>query len=487
MGQSHNVELALLLGAAFLLISVLASKVSSRLGVPALIVFIGIGMLAGSEGPGGIHFADFGLVKEIGMILLGFILFAGGMDTDWAHLRPVAWRGFALSTIGSVATAGLVGGFAHYVLGFGVFEGLLLGAIVSSTDAAAIFSVLRGRNLALKHRIAPLLELESGTNDPIAVFLTAGLTELIASPGGSLWQLLPSLAIQMPIGVAVGVAFGRGAVWLINHLRLEYDGLYPVVTLATAAATYGVAPLLMGNEFIAVYAAGVALGSSMFVHKISLVQFHDGIAWLLQITVFLALGLLVFPSQIVPAIGSGIALAVFLMLFARPVAVFIALTFAHMTKRSRFFVAWAGLRGAFPIILATFPVLAGLPEGHRIFNLVFFVVVVSVLVQGTTLRPLAHILGVVAKRTGDDDLKPAHHSEMVEIKLRQDSPAAGKQVIELGLPRTALLVLLRRHGGDYIPRGSTVLRPGDTLVMATRREDHDELRVSLGGDSALTG
>lgn len=474
-------DLVLVLGAGFVLLAILASKLSSRLGVPALVVFIGLGMLAGSEGPGGIEFSDFGLVKTLGSIFLAFILFAGGMDTPWESIRPIAWRGLSLATLGVVVTAGLVGAFAHYALGFSAVQGLLLGSIVSCTDAAAVFSVLRSRGLSIKHRIAPLLEFESGANDPVAVFLTVGLVDVAAHPDRSMWQLVPTLLQQMPIGIAVGLLAGHAVVWLINHLRLEFDGLYPVLTVASAAGAYGSAYLLGGNGFVAVYVAGIVLGSKVFVHKIALTNFHDGLAWLLQIAVFTALGLLVQPSRLLPVAWMGILLALFVMLFARPAAVFVSLAFARMGKRARFFVAWAGLRGAFPIILGTFPVLAGLDKGHEIFNLVFFVVVASVLAQGTTLRPLARRLRVLSDLAVPEDLQPASHSDLLEIELSDGSPAVGKQVVDLGLPSTALLVLLKRGGDDYIPRGSTILRRGDRLLVATRRQDREELKVRLAG------
>ncbi|MFY9233668.1 MAG: potassium/proton antiporter [Fimbriimonadaceae bacterium] len=478
-------EYILVAGALFLLISILASKLSAKLGVPALIVFIGLGMLAGSEGPGGIAFADYKLANTLGMILLGFILFASGMDTSWEMVRPVAWRALSLATIGVAMTAGLVGLFAHYVLGFSIIEGLLLGAIVAPTDAAAVFSVLRTRGLTLKHRVTPLLEFESGANDPVAVILTVGLVDLIANPERSVWPLVPSFLQQMPIGIAVGIAISMATVWLINHLRLEYDGLYPVLTLASAGGAYGAAYLLGGNGFIAVYVAGIVLGSKVFLHKIALTHFHDGLAWLFQIIVFTALGLLVFPSQLVPIIGSGILLALFMTFIARPAAVFISLAFARMGRRTRFFVAWAGLRGAFPIILGTFPLLAGLERGYQIFNLVFFVVVASVLMQGTTLRLVARKLGMLSGSGSEDDLTPASQSDLLEITLADESPAVGKQVVELGLPSTALIVLLKREEGNYIPRGSTILMSGDELLVATRREDRDELAMRLRGSEGL--
>lgn len=481
MSHGNTPSIAILLGALFLVACVVASKLSSRLGVPALVLFVGLGMLAGSEGPGGIEFADFELTKRIGMILLGFILFAGGMDTDWKHLKPVFWRGLSLSTVGVVCTTAMIGGFAHYALGLSLIEGLLLGAIVSSTDAAAIFSSLRAKGLNLKDQLAPIVEVESGTNDPIAVMLTAGLTELAVNPQNSILKSVPSLIFQMPIGVIIGILIGKATVLLINRIRLEYDGLYPVLTIAAAAATFGLAPLVGGNEFIAVYACGVVLGSSVFVHKMSLTQFHDGIAWLLQIVVFLTLGLLVFPSQVLPTMAAGTAFAAFLIFFARPVSVVLSLSLSKMTIQSKMFVAWAGLRGAFPIILGTFPVLVGLESGHFIFNLVFFVVMVSVLIQGTTLRHVAGILGVVAEPSSPTGRQEVSNSELLEVTIEPTSPSQGKQVVELGLPSTALVVLLRRGADNYIPRGSTVLQAGDTLVVATRKEDDEELRLMLLG------
>lgn len=474
------IEIALLVGAVFLLLGVVASKISSRIGVPALVLFIGIGMLSGSEGPGGIVFENFQLTKEIGLILLAFIAFAGGLDTEWEEIKPIVGSGIVLATLGVAATAGLVGAFAHVFLGLSLLEGLLLGAIVSSTDAAAIFSVLRGANISLKYRLRSLLEFESGANDPLAVILTIGLTSLIGEPNASVGGLVLRLLQQMSFGLALGYAFGLGAVWLINRVRLEYDGLYTVLTIALVATTYGTAHMVGGSEFLAVYVAGLTMGSRNFLHKISLIQFHDGIAWLFQITVFLALGLLVFPSQLLAAIGMGTVVALFMIFIARPVAVFAALPFSGIPKRARMFVAWAGLRGAFPIVLGTLPILAGVQSGHVIFNVVFFVVLFSVLVQGTTLRYVGRLLGVVEVRA-PEDLQPAQHSELLEVELGPDSPSAGRQVIELGLPKTALIVLLKRDSQAYIPRGGTVLKAGDKLLVATRREDHDELRTRIEG------
>jgi cell volume regulation protein A len=478
MGTAISLELSLVMVAVFLLLCVFASKASAKLGIPALILFLGIGMLAGSDGPGGIHFSDVGLTKGLGTVALAFILFAGGLESGWQTLRPVLFRGLALSTIGVVVTASAIGAVAYYLLGLKLLPALLLGAVVSSTDAAAVFGVLRSSGIGLKHKLNPLLEFESGTNDPLAAFLTIGLTSLIVNPVTSVWSLIPALLLEMPLGVAVGIASSAAAVWIINRLRLEYDGLYPVVTIATVCFSFGGASLIHGNPFLAVYVAGVAMGSRNFLHRIALIQFHDALAWLFQIVMFVVLGLLVFPRQLLEIALPGLLLALFLIFVARPAAVFISLAFARMSIRSKLFVSWAGLRGAVPIILATFPLMANVPDAPKIFNLVFFIVLTSVLIQGTTMRRVAQKLKVIVERAPAlPDLKPAGHEELLQVELQANSPAAGKQVVDLNLPTTALLVLLTRHGASYIPRGSTVLQPGDIVLVATRREDQDDLRA----------
>lgn len=472
-----SLEVVLVLVGVLLFLSVLASKASAKLGIPALALFLGLGMLAGSDGPGGISFDDPGLAKTLGSVALAFILFAGGLDTAWERVRPVIVPGLLLSTLGVLLTAGLVGYFAYRFLGFSLLEGLLLGAVVSSTDAAAVFGVLRSRTISLKHRITPLLELESGTNDPLAVFLTIGLLELLMSPGASIGALVPQFLLQMPIGLAVGGLGGFAAVWLINRVRLEYDGLYPAITIALICLTYGGASLLGGNEFLAVYTAGLTMGSRNFLHKLGLLQFHDGLAWMMQITMFLALGLLSFPSQVLQVSVAGLALSGFLIFVARPAAVYLSLAASPMSFAGKAVVAWAGLRGAVPIILATFPLTEGIPKADLIFNLVFFVVLTSVIVQGTTLPSVARWLGMMEDRKPELPEKPIPpNADLLEIELPPDADAVGRMVVELPLPPTALLVLLRRGEEGYIPRGSTLLKAHDVLVVATRKEDQAELR-----------
>jgi cell volume regulation protein A len=330
--------------------------------------------------------------------------------------------------------------------------------------------------MRMKHNITPLLELESGANDPVAIFLTLGITQLIVKPETSVAGLLGHLLLEMPLGLGIGMLAGWGAVAIINRIRLEYDGLYPAITIATVCFSFGAAHLIGGNPFLSVYVAGVTMGSRTFLHRLTLIQFHDAMAWLTQIVMFVVLGLLVFPKQLPSIAGPGLALSLFLILVARPLAVFISLALTKMQKRTKFFISWAGLRGAVPIILATFPAIAGVPEAPKIFNLVFFIVATSVLIQGTTLKALAKKLSVtVTQKTSFQDLPQATSADLLEIRLEPDSRAIGKQVVELGLPSTALIVLLKRGPNSHIPRGSTVLQGGDILVIASRLQDHNEL------------
>lgn len=477
MGQIGGLNAGLLVAGLFLLLCVLASKASTKLGVPALVVFLGLGMLAGSDGPGRIPFDDFALASIVGNVALAFILFAGGLDSNWATLRHVAKPGLLLATVGVVVTAGLVGFFSHLVLGLPILVALLLGAVVSSTDAAAIFGVLRSSGLRLRHRITPMLEFESGANDAIAVFLTIALTGLAVNPEASPWSLVPSLLVQMPLGAGVGYLVSLAAVWVINRLRLEYDGLYPVVTIAAACLAFGGAGAIGGNAFLSVYVAGLSMGSRTFVHRISLRQFHEGTGWLMQIVMFVILGLLSYPSQLPSVALPAMALALFLILVARPVAVFLSLAPLRVAKRAQALVAWAGLRGAVPIVLATIPVVEGVENARMLFNVVFFVVLTSVLLQGTTLRPMARALGVLAppSREPAEDMREVGGKNLVETTVGPGSSAVGRQVVELRLPATALLVLLTRDGRSYVPRGSTVIAEGDQLLIATRRNDQDEI------------
>ena len=473
--------------AALILLGVGASKISARLGVPALLLFIGVGMLAGSEGLGGIEFDDYEAAQSVGVVALAFILFAGGLDTDWGTVRRALRPALLLATIGVLITAGVSGVAASWVLGVPLTVGLLLGAIVSSTDAAAVFSVLRAHSVGLTGRLRPLLELESGSNDPMAVFLTLGLVQLVTEPDASVLDLVPVFFAQMAVGSIVGLAVAKLLVIGINRVPLEYEGLYPVVMIACVLLTYGVAAVLGGSGFLAVYVAGLLWGNSRFLHRRSLTRFADGIAWLMQITMFLALGLLVFPSQVVPVAGRALLLSLVLILVARPVAVLVALAPAHIRFRETLMVSWVGLRGAVPIILATFPLVEGIPEAELIFNVVFFIVLTSVLLQGTTLPVVARWLGVEAplpaRRAYPIEAAGVHDGDvdLHEIDLPATSPVAGRPIVELGLPEQALVVLVGRGDRFVIPQGSTVLEPGDNVLLLADADTFAEVSRAIAG------
>ncbi len=389
-----KIEQLLLVIAILLLASILTSKISSRFGIPALLLFLAIGMLAGSEGLGRIYFNNAEQARTIGVVALAFILFAGGLDTQWTTVRPALKGALSLATLGVLLTTLLVGLFASLLLQCSWLEGLLIGAIISSTDAAAVFSVLRARKLPLRPYLTALLELESGCNDPMAIFLTIGITQLLSAPATSPFSLILLFVQQMGLGLLFGLLFGKLATLLVNRLKLAIEGLYPVLTVTLVCLTYGVTALLGGSGFLAVYLMGILLGDSQSKHNQALSDFHDGLAWLMQITLFLTLGLLVFPSHLLAVVGSGLLIALVLIFVARPVSILISLLGIRINAREKLFVAWGGLRGAVPIVLATFPLLAGVRDASLYFNLVFFIVLASVLLQGTTISFVARRLGI---------------------------------------------------------------------------------------------
>ena len=387
----------LLITSVLLLLSILAWKISSRLGIPALLLFLGIGMLAGSDGPGGIYFDDAQIAQSVGVVALAFILFAGGMDTEWNVVRPVLKAGLSLSTIGVLLTTVIVAVVAIPLLHLSFPEGLLLGAIISATDVAAVFSVLGTRNLKLSGKLVPLLELESGTNDPMAVFLTLGLIQFLTNPQNFVAGFLLLFVQQIGLGLIIGLLIGWLSTWLIKHLALDVEGLYRVFTIALVLFSFSLTDILGGSGFLAVYIVGLLLGNASIQHIDRLARFHDSIAWLMQIAMFLILGLLVFPSRLPGVIESGLLITGIAVFIARPVGVLAALSFTKMSLREKLFISWVGLRGAVPIVLATFPLLAGLSKATFLFDLVFFIVLASVLLQGTSVPFVAQWLKVTVQ------------------------------------------------------------------------------------------
>jgi cell volume regulation protein A len=389
---SQSLESTVIGVSLLLILSAISSRASSWLGIPSLLLFLGIGMLAGSDGPGGIAFTNYPLAFGIGSVSLAIILFDGGLRTPFYNIRPVLSVGISLASLGVVATAALTGAFAILAFDLTLIESLLLGAIVSSTDAAAVFTILRSRRLALKGALKHVLEFEAGSNDPMAIFLTTAVLAFAVGHATDATTLSTIFVLQACIGLAAGWAGGRSMRWVINHIGMDYEGLYSVLVLSLVLFLFGITTALAGSGFLAVYVAGLVLGNLDFLHKRSLLRFHDGIAWIAQISLFLALGLLVFPSKLLDVWKEGLALSAFLMFIARPVSVLIAAPTSKLSMRERTFVSWVGLRGAAPIILATLPWSAGIPRAEYIFELVFFVVLISVIAQGVTIPWLARRL-----------------------------------------------------------------------------------------------
>ncbi|MBU9888939.1 MAG: potassium/proton antiporter [Candidatus Omnitrophica bacterium] len=468
-------EHILLAAAGLLLVSVLLSKFSDRFSIPSLALFLGIGMLAGSEGIGGISFDNAALAKTIGVVALSFILFSGGLDTEYATVKPVFLKGLLLATLGVAVTAGVVGLFASRVLGLPLKEGLLVGAIISSTDAAAVFSILRSKNISLKGELRPLLELESGSNDPMAVFLTVGLIRLIQHPSMPWFYLIGMFAQQMIVGFLVGWAVSKFLLKVINRLRLEYEGLYAVLTFSLAMLSYAAAETLGGNGFLSVYLTGLMLSKKDFFYKKNLIRFHGGLAWLMQIVMFVTLGLLVYPSKLIPVASGGIATALVLFFVARPIGVLLCLPFYPVRKK--LMVSWVGLRGAAPIVLATFPLLAGVSSSELIFDVVFFVVLVSVLIQGTSIPFVSKALKVHAplRRKLRYPLEFEQHdgvdADLVEFMVPYAGAAAGKKLYDLDFPKDSLAVLIGRGDKFIVAKGNTILEEGDVVLALVSKKD----------------
>jgi len=457
--------LILLLVGAVLAASVVVALGASRAGVPSLVAFLALGMLLGSDGPGGIEFDDAELARQVGVVGLAAILFEGGLATSWRRLRAVAVPAALLSTVGVAVTAALTGLAAYVLFDLTLLQSVLLGAVVSSTDAAAVFATLRLTHI--RRRLARTLEAETGGNDPMAIALTIGLIEWIEDPSFALHDLALLLVQQLGLGLVVGVALGLAATRIFSRLPPSIGAFVPVASVAAAALSFGAADVIGGSGFLAVYLVGLAVGSTPSRYRRQLVAFHVGLAFLAQVTMFVVLGLLVFPHELPSVALAGLALATLLMLVIRPIAVWTSTAFSAFTNRERAVVGWAGLRGAAPIVLGTFALSSEIPSGSTIFNAVFFVVVVSTLIQGTTLEWVADRLDVVDPAAGPLEppleLGPLSSLDLVEFAVAPDHAIAGAAVRELGLPRSALIAVIARGQDTIPPRGTTVIEPGDRL------------------------
>ncbi len=467
-----------------ILVCLFSSKVSSWLNLPTLILFLGVGMLFGSEGVGGLKFDNAMAANYIGSVAMAFILFAGGFDTRWKSVRPVLITAGILSSLGVLLTAVFVGIFTWAILklflpalNISLAWCLLLGSIISSTDAAAVFAILRSKRVSLKGLLQPLLEFESGSNDPMAAFLTIFMVQVVAAestgaPGMAMsgyWVILPWFLLKMSLGIGCGLLLGKAAVFLYNKLDFEYDGLYYVLAIVTVLLTFAGTELVQGNGFMSVYVAGMVMGNSRFIFHNGIGKFYDGFAWLMQVILFSMLGLLSYPKQLWEVKWIGLAVAVFLMLVARPAAVFLGMIRSRFNFRERILVSWVGLRGGAPIMLATFPLLARIENDNIMFHIVFFIVLSSVLVQGTSIMTLARMqsLDLPLRVTPRVPLS-FENTGTVDATSKEfivDERANQKTLAELGLPQGALVMLIRRGSEFLIPQGATELLEGDNLMI----------------------
>ncbi len=467
---------AILIGAVLVLLSVLASTIAERTGAPLLFVFLGIGMLAGEDGPGQIPFGDFQAAYLVGTMALAVILFDGGLRTRYETFRVGLWPAVSLASVGVVLTTLIVGYGASYLLGLGLMEGLLIGAIIGSTDAAAVFSLLHAAGMRLKQRVGATLEIESGCNDPMAVFLTLSLIHIVGAtevvPG---WSLVGHFAQQFILGGVAGVVGGKLLGWLVNRVTLA-SGLYPLLATAGGLAIYASTTVLEGSGFLAIYLAGLILGNSR-VHTVgNILRVHDGLAWLSQIALFLMLGLLVTPQDLFEIGWGGLGVAALLIFVARPVAVAVSLLPFRFPLREQVFISWTGLRGAVPIVLALFPILGGLPQASIYFNVAFFVVLASMLLQGWTVAPLAGWLKLKLPKE-----HAPYYSEFVDVPGREGlqllgyrindlSNAIGRTVLQLALPAEVRVVAAFRDGKAVDSVRTLEVASGDLVYVITPSE-----------------
>ncbi|MBP7669497.1 MAG: potassium/proton antiporter [Candidatus Eisenbacteria bacterium] len=471
-----SINAIMILGSVLVILAILSSRLSARVGVPALVVWVAIGMLAGSEGLGGLQFENYALANSIGTVALAFILFDGGLRTSRASLRA-AWKpAFLLATLGVAITALATGLAAHLILRIPLVYGILLGSIVGSTDAAAVFAVLRSKGVRLHPNLTALLEVESGSNDPMAVFLTIALIEVALGridPGLGIARLF---VLQMGVGLTAGLVVGWIGVQINNRMKLDEAGLYPIMIAAVGLLSFGIAAILGGSGFLSVYVAGMVVGNRPMIFRRGIELFIDGTAWLAQIVMFTMLGLLTFPSRLLQAAPAGLAVAAVLIFLARPVAVIPLLLPFRFSARETLVVIWGGLKGAVPIILATFPLLSGVQEGRVLFDVVFFVVLISATTQGWTLPLVARWLGLQLplqpgsalslEITSLQDVK----GDIVEYMIPEDSRLRGRRIRDLALPDGAVIAMLARGQEMIPPRGSTELQAGDHAFVVVRPE-----------------
>lgn len=472
-----------LLGSALVLISILISKTGSRFGIPTLLLFLFTGMLFGSDGLG-LQFNSPEDAQFIGMIALSIILFTGGMDTKFKDIRPVALQGVLLSTFGVIITTAATGFFAYFLFRwagwgyeFSLLGSLLLAATMSSTDSASVFNLLRTQGVGLKNNLRPMLELESGSNDPMAYMLTIALIEMISSHTESPVQnMLYGLLVQFSIGTVFGFLFGKTCTWTINRINLPNAALYPVMLLSMVCIIFTVTDLLHGNGYLAVYIAGLIVGNNRLSYRREMDTFMNGLTWMVQIVLFLTLGLLVNPSEVVHVAGAAFIIGIFMMFVARPVSVFACLLpFRKTSTRSKLFVSWVGLRGAVPIIFATYPVISKVEGADTIFNIVFFITLLSLTLQGMSISWVARRLKLDAPEEKDGnefgiEIPEELGSQLYEIRLTEEKLKEGNRLSEMNIPQGTLIMMIKRGDSFIVPNGQVELKKGDILLAISNRQ-----------------
>ena len=487
----------LLVGAVLLIIAVFAGKVAYRFGAPALLLFLGVGMFFGYNF---ISFDSAEFAQVVGMVALCIILFSGGMDTRFSEIRPVMSAGVMLATVGVVLTAFIVAGFVWLVAPLLDIRmtfpfALLLAATMSSTDSASVFSILRTKKQGLRENLRPLLELESGSNDPMAYILTVLLVGILSGSGQDGMSIGTSLFmffVQMFVGALLGYGLGRGTVWVINHINIANTSLYSVLLLASVFLTFSFTSLLQGNGYLAVYIAGLVVGNNKLVHKRTMTTFFDSFTWLCQVIMFLTLGLLVDVEELLQpdVVILGCLVGAFMILVARPVSVFACLApFRKFSTKARLYISWVGLRGAVPIIFATYPVVEHIEGAEMLFNIVFFVTLISMAVQGTTVSGMANALGLAYEERESsfgEETQERMTASFTEVEVNEQMLGRGGKLSDIGLPDNTLVVMICRDGDYFVPRGNTELLEGDKLlVLSDRNDELDSQYRELGIEDVL--
>jgi potassium/proton antiporter len=481
-------ENILLIGSILLFVSIVVGKTGYRFGVPALLLFLLVGMLFGSDGLG-LQFHNAKIAQFIGMVALSVILFSGGMDTKFKEIRPILSPGIVLSTVGVFLTALFTGLFIWYLSGmswtnihFPLITSLLLASTMSSTDSASVFAILRSQKMNLKHNLRPMLELESGSNDPMAYMLTIVLIQFIQSDGMGTGNIIGSFIIQFLVGAAAGYILGKLAILILNKINIDNQSLYPILLLSFVFFTFAITDLLRGNGYLAVYIAGMMVGNHKITFRKEIATFMDGLTWLFQIIMFLMLGLLVNPHEMIEVAVVALLIGVFMIVIGRPLSVFLCLLpFRKITLKSRLFVSWVGLRGAVPIIFATYPVVANVEGSNMIFNIVFFITIVSLIVQGTSVSFVARLLHLSTplEKTGNDfgvKLPEEIDTDLSDMTITMEMLNEADTLKDMNLPKGTLVMIVKRGDEFLIPNGTLKLHVGDKLLLISEKNKQETVK-----------